>query len=252
MTMERIKAFVRFIRSYNPATAIVVTIGGFYASQVFGVIAFLIYAAITNTPVDSLSDKITESVILTLLFSIAVYGFYLAIIRSFLTMNKLGVKDIGLKQTNPAWETVAYSLAAYGFYFVLTIVSTILIKTLLPAVNLDQKQEISFDPYTSGLSLVVLPPVVEEIAMRGFLYTGLRKKLNFFWAGLVTSIIFGLAHLQWESSAPLLWAAAIDTFLLSWILIILREKTGSLYASIGLHMIKNFMAFLALFIFHVA
>jgi len=60
---------------------------------------------------------------------------------------------------------------------------------------------------------------------------------------MVTSLVFGLAHLEFGSGGPLVWAAAIDTFLLSIILVYLRERTGALYAGILLHMLNNFIAF---------
>ena len=97
------------------------------------------------------------------------------------------------------------------------------------------------------ISLVLLPPVVEEIVARGFLYTGLRSKLPKIVAALITSALFAAAHLQWGSGAPLLWVAALDTFTLSLVLVYLREKTGGLAASMGVHMLKNGLAFVVLF-----
>ena len=85
--------------------------------------------------------------------------------------------------------------------------------------------------------------------VRGFLFTGLTQKMNVVLAAIVTSIIFAAAHLQWGSGAPLLWAAAADTFTLSMVLVWLRHKTGSLWPGIGVHFIKNGIAFLALFVF---
>jgi membrane protease YdiL (CAAX protease family) len=60
--------------------------------------------------------------------------------------------------------------------------------------------------------------------------------------------LFAVAHLQFGSGAPLLWIAAIDTFVLSLFLIYLKDKTDSLWAPILLHMLKNFIAFMALFV----
>jgi len=131
-------------------------------------------------------------------------------------------------------------------------------KALFPSLNFEQEQEIGFSTAVSGLtlvpifiSLVVLPPVVEEILARGFLYTGLRTKLKPILATLITSVLFAVAHLQWGEGAPLLWVAAIDTFVLSMVLCYLRETTGRLAAPIMLHAIKNGIAFAALFIFKV-
>ena len=68
---------------------------------------------------------------------------------------------------------------------------------------------------------------------------------------LVTSVIFGALHTL-TGKDGLLWIAAIDTFALSLVLCYLREKTGNLYASMGVHAIKNGIAFLALFVLHLS
>jgi membrane protease YdiL (CAAX protease family) len=91
---------------------------------------------------------------------------------------------------------------------------------------------------------------VEEILFRGFLYSGLKKSLPKIWAVLLTCTIFAAPHLLEGGSSGLLWVAGIDTFILSLVLIWLREKTGRLYASMGLHALKNFIAFASLFLLH--
>jgi membrane protease YdiL (CAAX protease family) len=40
-----------------------------------------------------------------------------------------------------------------------------------------------------------------------------------------------------------MWAAAFDTFILSVVLVYLREKTGALYAGMLVHMLNNLLAF---------
>jgi membrane protease YdiL (CAAX protease family) len=102
------------------------------------------------------------------------------------------------------------------------------------------------------ISLVVLPTIVEEILVRGFLYGGLRNKLRPVGAGLIASLIFAAAHLQFGSGEPLLWVAAIDTFILSLFLIRLRETTGNLWSGMTVHFMKNGLAFTALFIIGVS
>ena len=102
------------------------------------------------------------------------------------------------------------------------------------------------------ISLVVLPPIVEEILVRGFLYTSLRKYLPRIWAVIIASALFAAAHLpEGNSGAGLLWVAAVDTFILSAVLIYLREKTDKLWASMMVHGMKNGIAFLSLFVFRV-
>jgi membrane protease YdiL (CAAX protease family) len=120
-------------------------------------------------------------------------------------------------------------------------------------VDLDQKQELGFDHLKGNIeyvmafvSLVIIPPFVEEAIFRGFLYTGLRKKLPFIYAALATSLLFAVPHLLESSSGPL-WIAGIDTFLMSLVLCHLREKTGALWAGMLIHFLKNGIAFIALY-----
>ena len=56
------------------------------------------------------------------------------------------------------------------------------------------------------------------------------------------------AHLAEGGAAGPLWIGFIDTFILSLVLCYLRVKTGSLWAGITLHALKNGIAFVALFV----
>jgi membrane protease YdiL (CAAX protease family) len=155
---------------------------------------------------------------------------------------------------------IGYALAGFGAYFIIYALLVFnIMSQLFPQIDTDQKQELGFSTSLAGpelifvfFSLVILPPLVEELLVRGFLYTGLRSKLPVIYAAVITSIVFAAAHLQWGSGNALLWTAAADTFVLSMVLIWLRQKTGSLWPGIGAHFIKNGIAFLALFIFKVA
>ena len=130
---------------------------------------------------------------------------------------------------------------------------------IFPTINVNQKQQLGFqnssgslDLFLTFVSLVVLPPLVEETVFRGFIFTGLRSSLKWWWAAFITSLIFATAHLEFGSGQPLLWSAAIDTFTLSLVLCYLRQKTDSLWPGILLHALKNCIAFVALFILHAS
>lgn len=161
--------------------------------------------------------------------------------------------DIGL--TRPKLKHVFIGIAAVIPYYIAYILLVVGLKLFIPALNVDQKQEIGFDSVHGSLqliltfvSLVVVAPFAEEIAMRGFVYTGLRKWLPRIVAALGVSALFGAAHLMEGGAAGPLWIGAIDTFTLSLILVSLRELTGSLWAGISLHAAKNGIAFILLFI----
>ena len=163
-------------------------------------------------------------------------------------------RDIGLSW--PRLRDVGYAVLGLGVYLLIYIVVAMIVQLAIPAIDFTQEQYLGGFKTASGIwqlmivfiSLVLLPPFIEEVLMRGFLYTGLKTKWPVWLAAVVTSLIFAAAHLQLGSNMPLLWVAAIDTFILSLVLIYLREKTGKLGASILLHMFKNAIAFVLLFI----
>jgi membrane protease YdiL (CAAX protease family) len=160
----------------------------------------------------------------------------------------LHLKAIGLGRP-PRLKDLGPAITGFLIFYGLLIVAGVLISSLSPDIN-NQKQNLGFtDIKTQGdtvlafISLVILPPLAEETLMRGYLYSGLRMIWNFVPALLVTSLLFGLAHLEIGSGGPLVWGAAVDTFLLSVVLVYLREKTGALYAGMLVHMLNNLIAF---------
>ena len=167
---------------------------------------------------------------------------------AFIAMRSVSIKILGMAR-KPVWQDVVHALLGYAVYFLVFLALTIAAGSLT-GINLDQKQELGFDflsmpseKMMAFISLVLLPPLIEEIAFRGFMFAGLRKKLDFVWAALITSVIFASLHLP-ESSNGLLWIGGLDTFVLSMVLCYLREKTGALWASMAVHGIKNGIAFI--------
>lgn len=170
-----------------------------------------------------------------------------------------------VKRCGADWRVVGFwrkpqvkdaTMAVFGFviYFALLVALTGVAAALFN-IDVNQKQELGYDNVIGArekimalISLVILPPIVEETIFRGFLFTGLRKKLNFAFAAILTSLLFGSLHLLASSSGPL-WIAGIDTFAMSLVLCYLREKTGVLWASIAIHFAKNSIAFLFLYVF---
>ncbi|MCA9324857.1 CPBP family intramembrane metalloprotease [Candidatus Saccharibacteria bacterium] len=166
-------------------------------------------------------------------------------------------RTIGLSK--PMFKHILYGVAAVIPYYILYLLIVALVSALVPSLDVNQKQEIGFDNATTRVallltfvSLVLIPPFVEEIAMRGFMYTGLKTWLPVVPAALLVSVIFGMAHLAEGGEAGPLWIGAIDTFTLSLVLVFLREKTGNLWAGITLHALKNFVAFMLVFVLHAS
>lgn len=170
-----------------------------------------------------------------------------------------------LKKRRPTWAAIGFTqrprlsdggqAIVAGLVYFAMLMAAAGIAGWLFNVDVNQEQDVGFkavatdaDRLMAFISLVLLPPIVEEILFRGVLLGGLRKRLSFVWAALITSALFALPHALQGSGGTLLWIGAIDTFLLSLVLCYLREKTGGLWASIILHMIKNGIAYTFLFV----
>jgi uncharacterized protein len=94
----------------------------------------------------------------------------------------------------------------------------------------------------AGLLIVVAAPVSEEIFFRGFIFGGLRGRLSFPVAGLISAGIFGLFHFTGAGSFAVLPQLAVLGFALCWV----YEETGSIYPTMAMHALNNAIAFAVL------
>ena len=102
----------------------------------------------------------------------------------------------------------------------------------------------NFSPGWPGLALAlflgaVVAPIAEETFFRGFLFAALRKDYPSWAAAGCTALIFAAGHMVPGAIFPLY----VLGFLLAW----LRERTGSLWPSIAMHMLNNGLYFVAHF-----
>lgn len=154
--------------------------------------------------------------------------------------------SLGLKGW-PTWTDIG--LSPLGLVASLVMAAGLVwIFSLFPWFNVDQFQDVGFSPYASGgdrvlafFTLVVIAPIAEEIIFRGWLYGKIRQLLVFLpeWSGvvisnLVVSVLFGVMHGQWN--------VGVNVFCLSIVLCALREVTGTIYAGILTHMLRNGLA----------
>ena len=242
--------------NWTPLESVSVTLAIYFGAQLIGGLLAYAYPLIRGWSEQQMLDLFEKNVYGQFVLVAVIEGLTIWFLYRFLKSRSANFKAIGLNR-HPKWLDLGYVLLGFGAYFLLYVIAVSVAKAITPHLNLDQQQQIGFEGARNiqlifvFASLVVLPPFVEELLVRGFLYTGLKNKLPMIWAVLITGLLFAVAHLQAGSGAPLLWIAAIDTFILSTVLIYLREKTGSLWASIGLHMLKNCLAFLSIFVFHL-
>ncbi|MBP5647722.1 CPBP family intramembrane metalloprotease [Candidatus Saccharibacteria bacterium] len=169
----------------------------------------------------------------------------------FVKLKTLGVSGL------PTWTDIGLSIVGFILYFV---IATILIAIFqnFAWFNADEVQNIGFNTNIYGterivafLTLVVLAPIIEELIFRGWLYGKMREKFSLVTTQLASllistflvSLAFGIIHGQWN--------VGINVFAMSVVACAMREYTGTIYAGILLHIIKNGLAFYYLFVFGI-
>ncbi len=171
----------------------------------------------------------------------------LALIWGYMKWRKHGLDWIGFG-SKPKLRDMALVIPVAGVYIVVSVVSFVVIEMLQTGVDLNQAQNVGFESASGTLqvalafvSLVVMTPLAEEVLMRGIMFRNINRTFGFVVAALISAAIFGILHGQVN--------LFIDTFVLGLALAWLVNKTNSLWPAIGLHMLKNFIAFLYLFVF---
>lgn len=162
----------------------------------------------------------------------------------FLRLQRVKISDFF--GTPPGLKTILSVPVLFIAYVIISSYALELAYRIL-SIDVNQEQSFGFQAQSNwvGLisiffALVVIAPISEEVLYRGILYRGLRSSTGRVAAAIITSILFGFLHGQWN--------VAIDTFVLSLLLIVGLEYTKSLWTPIFLHGLKNFVAFCLLFL----
>lgn len=235
-------------RNVKRSVLIVVAFGlwtliGFYAAQflLVGILWCLQRLGIDFMAVnETLFNTITAAVAYIMALIIVIGGPWLV------KKQRTTKEDIGLQRL-PTWTELGLGPAGLIVYFITSALVTYVVSIIFTGFDASQAQDVGFEQLTQRyeyilafMTLVVIAPIAEEMLFRGYLYGKLKKYAPRWIAIIVTSALFGLAHGQWN--------VAIDTFVLSIFLCLLRDLTGSLWPSIILHMLKNGIAYYFLFI----
>ena len=240
---------------WGPVASILIAVFVYFSSQIAVAIVLREYISLRHWSISTANSWLTNSVPALFTETFLVETFVILFLYAFLHRRKIPFKYIGLKGKfllRDLWYATSGFLTYLLIY--LSIVSTL--QYLIHNFNVSQKQQLGMPNSAYGgnlwllfFMLVILPPIAEEILFRGFIYTSLRPKMNKIVAAIITSILFALPHL-FETSSGLLWVAGCDTFILSMVLVYVREKTDKLWASMLIHALKNFVAFASLYLLH--
>lgn len=221
---------------YLPILAVIT----FYAAQfIVGVPMLVILGSETlKTP---LIATIFSSLVYILSFVFLLFTFkHIKPLKTPVTRNELGLNNL------VTFSDIGLALAGFFGYLAFSAILTALF-SIFPWFNLTENQPLLYSTLISpsgkilaALALVVAGPILEEVIYRGLIYGKLRKNHSLITSILTVSILFGFLHGQWN--------VGVDVFALSVVACLMRETTGTIYAGIILHMLKNAIAFYMLFI----
>ena len=94
----------------------------------------------------------------------------------------------------------------------------------------------------TGFFSILIAPFAEETFFRGFLFPALIGRLRVWGAALVTGLLFGLVHVTSMDTLGLVIPFGAIGIALAW----LYYRTGSLWVSIGTHLLINTVSFAVL------
>lgn len=227
------------------------SLGLLLAALVFGVIlgaefavTFLLYFFVGPAKLQTpLWNAIYQALIYLLSLAILIFvpHFFKKLKSARTSREELGLKG------SPTWIDLGLAPVGLIVYFVLASILVAVFTVIFPWFDAGQSQDVGFnnlyaapDRVIAFIALVIVAPVAEETIFRGWLYGKLRNRLKFIPATIIVSVLFGLMHGQWN--------VGVNVFAMSLVLCSLREITGTTYAGILLHMLKNAIAFYLLYI----
>lgn len=216
----------------------------FIVSQlvVIGLVALLSWL---GAPLDNyLRPAAQQTVVALAVYVVAValtVGVPYVALRQKVDLQLLGIHRL------PSWSDIGLAPVGFVVYLIATTVVMSTVVAYVTGFQANQAQDIGFQAFGSQLdnalaflTLVVLAPIAEELLFRGYLYGKLKSYIPTVVAAIATSLLFGLVHFAWN--------VGIDVFVLGLVLCALRSLTGSIWAGVLLHMIKNGIAYYLLFV----
>ena len=223
----------------------------FVATQLLAaVIAAVVSSAVFGLSSEQIETLFSQNAMILLAYVISSLLLVAILVLICIVTKRNFLQLIGLSK-KPAWTDAAWALLAYGAYFIIFAVLAVFFLPLFQdVINVNQEQDLGVNRDFTLVNVmllfvmfVVIPPIIEEILFRGFIYRSVRKLIPQWLAMVVISILFGTMHLELFSDNPPNWIAMIDTTILSFVLVFLVEKTNSLWSAIYVHALKNFIAF---------
>ncbi len=184
-------------------------------------------------------NDVQASFILVIVNAIIAFG----LVALYLKRYKVGFDAVGWRGFS-LFKAALYLLAIFVVFVVGSGLLIYLVSVLVPGFDSNQAQSNEFisstasNPRLTLIALVIIPPIIEETVFRGFIFPAFAKRWGVIWGAIISSVMFGFAHLQAN--------VGVYTFLLGMLLCFLYVKLKSIIPGIFFHMLNNYLAFVAL------
>ncbi len=188
-----------------------------------------------------------RSLLLRYLVFAGTEGCLVTVVAAALLLAGAGAESLGLRP--PARRAVALGegIAVGAFLAALTRGWTLALARWAPPLHarllVEEQRQLDFlaGPWPLLLAAaLVAAPAVEEVFFRGFVFGGLRSRLDFPYASALSALVFALIHLM-PVSAPPLFLVGLGTAAL-------YERHRSLLAPLAAHVSYNGIALAAAFL----
>ncbi len=169
------------------------------------------------------------------------FQFFIAAIALAFAVQRTSLSTwLGLKW--PAWPRVLLIapgcvLCMWGiFYFIdklgyMEWMESLGVKKIQDTVQILQESNDPIIIILMVFTAVIVAPICEEVVFRGYIYPVLKKYTGLWPAIILSALVFSAAHGHLAVLLPL--------FILGALLVVVYEKTGSIWAPIAVHLCFN-------------
>jgi membrane protease YdiL (CAAX protease family) len=221
------------------------------ALPVFGIA--LVVAALLSIPFASAHPSTTQQLAAGIVVEISLGA---TVLIWLYLRHRASIRALGVPR-RPAREIVAgflgglalVAVLVYGFGWILTR----LLEAISSGKHVSAPRQLPTGledgaTWLAGFLVLAAAPVCEELFFRGLLFKGLRTRLRFAFAGSISAILFGLAHLDeaipgpWQGAVLLVGVLTLVGFALAFI----YERRRTIVAPVAAHLAFNLVGFLIL------
>ncbi len=145
--------------------------------------------------------------------------------------NKSMAEEVNFKKAVGVKKIVALAGLGIALNYITIAVLTLLPESIMSAYEKSSSVLDSSNGILTMIGTAIAAPIIEEIIFRGLIFDRLKKGMPVVLAGIISAVVFGLAHGQ------IIWICYAGV--LGLILAYVYHKTGSIKATIAIHMAYN-------------